>query len=241
MPKQPQPEVSIAVCDDEPLDREQTARMTKEILMEEDIPTQISAYSDGASLLDAVKSGKVFQILLLDVMMEDLNGIDLASELRRQGNHTDIVFISSNRDMALRGYEVSAARYLAKPLEPERLREALLYCCEARLGQKEILLPSAGGWTRIFPPDIIYAESWERGVRLVLKDGQSEANVKISDLAAMLPERQFVLCHRTVLVNLACVRSIRYCELETKTGKLLPISKYRQAETRRKFMRYLDG
>lgn len=240
MPEPIRQQLHIAVCDDETIDREQTIRMTREVLRSEDIPCRISAYGESGSLLAAVQSGAQFQILLLDVMMEGLNGMDLAASLRRLGTRTAIVFISSNRDMALRGYEVSALRYLAKPIDSERLREALLYCCEALFVQKAILLPAAGGQSRILPSDIIYAESRERGVRLVLKDGQSDAGVKISDLAAMLPERQFVLCHRTVLVNLAFVQSIRYCELELKTGKILPISKYRQTETRQKLMRYLD-
>lgn len=233
-------QVHIAVCDDESMDREQTVRMTEEVLRAKDIPYRISTYGESDSLLAAIQDGAQFQILLLDVMMEGLNGMDLAANLRRLGDRTVIIFISSNRDMALRGYEVSALRYLAKPIDPERLQEALLFCCETLFEQKEILLPAAGGQSRILPSNIIYAESWERGVRLILKDGQSEANVKISDLAAMLPERRFVLCHRTVLVNLAYVQSIRYCELKLKTGKVLPISKYRQTEMRQKLMRYLD-
>ena len=241
MPEPIRQQLHIAVCDDETIDREQTIRMTQEVLRAEGIAFRISAYGESGSLLAAVQDGTQFQILLLDVMMEGLNGMDLAAGLRRLGDRTAIIFISSNRDMALRGYEVSALRYLAKPVDPERLREALLYCCETQFLQKAVLLPAAGGQIRILPSDIIYAESWERGVRLILEDGQSDASVKISDLAAMLPERQFVLCHRTVLVNLAFVQSIRYCELELKTGKILPISKYRQAETRQKLMRYLDG
>ena len=240
MPEPISQQVHIAVCDDEALDREQTVRMTREVMQAEDIPCQIAVFEECTSLLEAIQNGTQFHILLLDVMMDGLSGMELAANLRQLENRTAIVFISSNRDMALRGYEVSAQRFLAKPVDPDRLREALVFCCEAQFEQKEILLPAAGGQSRILPPDIIYAESRERGVRLILKDGQADANVKISDLAAMLPERQFVLCHRTVLVNLAYVQSIRYCELELKTGKVLPISKYRQAETRKKLMRYLD-
>ena len=56
-----------------------------------------------------------------------------------------------------------------------------------------------------------------------------------------LPSQQFVLCHRTVLVNLAYVQYLRYCELELKTGTVLPVSKYRQNAIRDKLMNYLEG
>lgn len=41
----------------------------------------------------------------------------------------------------------------------------------------------------------------------------------------MLPKGQFACCHRTLLVNLAKVRHVRYCELELRNGERLPISK----------------
>jgi len=233
--------IRIAVCDDEAIDREETIRLTADIFREEDIPFCIEAYGSGTALLGAIQGGARYHILLLDVMMEGLDGMELAAALRAKGNEASIIFVSSNREMALRGYEVAASRYLAKPLDAERLHEALMYCYERGYGEREILLSAAKGKSRILFSDIICAEAWERGVRLTLRDGQTDANIKISDLAAMLPERQFVLCHRTVLVNLAYVRSIRYCELELKSGRVLPISKYRQTDTRQKLIRYLDG
>lgn len=235
------PQLHIAVCDDEALDRQQIAALVGQTMLEEGLSCRIDAYESGTDLLHAIQNGAQFQILLLDVMMDGLDGMALAAALLEKGDHTAIIFISSNREMALRGYEVEALRYLAKPVDRSRLREALLFCYRTRLTQKEILLPTASGQSRILPSDLIYAETWERGVRLILEGGQTETAMKISELAAMLPERQFAFCHRTILVNLAFIQSIRYCELELKSGVTLPVSKYRQAEIRSKLMRYLEG
>ncbi len=235
------PQLHIAVCDDEALERQRIADLVNQIMPEEGLSCRVTSYESGADLLSAIQHGGRFQILLLDVMMEGLDGMALAAALREKGDHTAIIFISSNLEMALRGYEVEAARYLAKPVDRERLREALMFCYRTRLAQKEILLPTVSGQSRILPSDLIYAETWERGVRLVLKDGREETGLKISELAAMLPERQFVFCHRTILVNLAFIQSIRYCELELRSGATLPISKYRQTEIRKQLMRYLEG
>ena len=235
------PQLHIAVCDDEALERQRIADLVNQIMPEEGLSCRVTSYESGADLLSAIQHGGRFQILLLDVMMEGLDGMALAAALREKGDHTAIIFISSNLEMALRGYEVEAARYLAKPVDRERLREALMFCYRTRLAQKEILLPTASGQSRILPSDLIYAETWERGVRLILKDGREETGLKISELAAMLPERQFVFCHRTILVNLAFIQSIRYCELELRSGATLPISKYRKTEIRKQLLRYLEG
>lgn len=116
MLKNANPQLHIAVCDDEPMDCQQIADLTREIMTAEGLACFISCYDGATPLLAAIQNGTQFHILLFDVMMGDLDGIGLAAALREMGDDTAIIFISYNREMALRGYEVSAARYLAKPL-----------------------------------------------------------------------------------------------------------------------------
>lgn len=233
--------VAIAICDDDPGDLIKVEAMTKELLEAEEISYGISRFGNAVSLLSAIENKEKFDILLLDVMMENLSGMELAAALRRQGNDAAIVFISSSREMALLGYEVSAVRYLEKPVLREKLQEALRYCCQAHLAQKEILLPTAEGQYRILVSDLIYAESWNRGTRLALVNGECKTSAKISELDRFLPKERFVLCHRSLLVNLGFVQSIRYCELTLKNGQVLPVSKYRQAQIKESLLRYLRG
>lgn len=230
----------LAICDDDAPCLNQIAQWTQEILHSEAIAADIDRFQSAAELLNAVEAGAAYAVLLLDVVMDGMDGMTLASALRAQGDKAAIIFVSSNREMALKGYEVAAARYLAKPLEREKLREALLYCCRLAQPEREILLPTAEGHSRIHPSSVMYAETYGRGVRLALCDGQLETRLKISELAAMLPAAQYVLCHRAFLVNLDFVSSIRYCELELKNGARLPISKYRLSETRARLLRYLE-
>ena len=229
----------LAICDDEPMDCALVAQMSREILGAEGVEAELSAYPSAAELLRAIRAGRAFHIFLLDVMMEGMDGMELAAALRAGHEDAAIIFISSNREMALRGYEVAAARYLAKPLDREKLREALLYCCAAHARRRALALPTADGQTRVDPSAILYVEAWERGVRLDLGAEKLEAKIPISQLAAMLPGGQFSYCHRTLLVNLACVRHVRYCELELKNGERLPISKYRLAQFKSEFLKYL--
>lgn len=231
------PPLRLAICDDEPMDCALVAQMSREILGAEGVEAELSAYPSAAELLRAIRAGRAFHIFLLDVMME---GMELAAALRAGHEDAAIIFISSNREMALRGYEVAAARYLAKPVEREKLREALLYCAASREKKRPLTLPTAsGGQSRVDPSAIVYVEAWERGVRLDLGAEKLEAKIPISQLAAMLPGGQFAYCHRTLLVNLACVRHVRYCELELKNGERLPISKYRLAQFKSEFLKYL--
>ena len=122
------PSVFIAICDDEANDLDEMETMTSELLKAEGISCVISRFGDAGSLLSAVQGGETFEILLLDVMMENLNGIELAAALRKQGNDTAVVFASTNREMALLGYEVSAVGIWQSPFSG---RSCGRPCCTA--------------------------------------------------------------------------------------------------------------
>lgn len=233
--------MKIAICDDDPDDRALLAELTRRVAAQEKIGCELTLFASSTALLQAMTEGAAFQTLLLDVVMPEMDGLQLAAALRRQQNNTSIVFVSSNREMAMLGYEVAASRFLSKPIQEDKLREALRFCYQAGRSRPELALPTARGMRKFSLEEILYIEAWGRGVRIHLREGQEEVGMKISDMETMLPSNQFVLCHRTVLVNLAYVQYLRYCELELKTGAVLPVSKYRQNATRDKLMNYLAG
>lgn len=241
MPAIPNQQLHIAICDDESIERQQAATLTREIMAAEGLSCDLSSYVSATALLTAIQGGAQFHVLLLDVMMEGLDGMELAAALRELGDSTAIIFMSTNREMALRGYEVSAARYLAKPLQRAQLREALLYCYKTFVEKKEILLPTTKGQRRIPLSDILYVEAMERVTKLALTDRLEEVSMKFSDLSALLPERQFQPCHRSYLVNLEHIAYIRSRDLELTTGEILPVSRYRVEELQKQFVAYLRG
>ena len=241
MPERPTPQLHIAVCDDEVIDRKRAKRITTDIMEAEGLACSLSVYESAKALLTAIQGGAQFHILLLDVMMDGLDGMEFAAALRKLGDNTAIVFMSTNREMALRGYEVSAARYLAKPLQRAQLREALLYCYKTFCEKKEILLPTEKGQSRLAPSSIIYVEPWERGSRLQLTSGPIETSARISELASMLPERSFTFCHRTILVNLAFIKHLRSCEIELADGRILPVSRHRVPDLKKRLLGYMQG
>lgn len=97
--------LQIAVCDDLEEDRVKTAAMTGEILKDARIRHSVTCFESAKALLEAIAGGAQYSILLLDVMMDEMNGMELARLLRQQQSKTDIIFVSTNREMAMWGYE----------------------------------------------------------------------------------------------------------------------------------------
>ena len=233
--------MQVALCDDEPDALSTLRAMVLQAAAQEGFRCDCTLYSSGTDLLNAIRPNTRYHALLLDVMMNDMTGMELAAALRAQKDQTPIVFVSSNRDMAVCGYEVQAARFLTKPVEPDKIREALRLCYETGISRQSIMLLTSRGLRKVSVADIQYVETGGRELRITLTDGVETTAMKLTELTALLPQSQFIMCHRTVLVNLAYVKYLRYCELELKTGGTLPVSKYRQKTVREKLFDYLSG
>ena len=232
-------ELKIALVDSVESDREMIGGMVREYLKGLGVACSVSTYTGAEAFLEDIRGGRRFNLLLTDVMLEEMSGMDLAVELRRQKNNVLLVFISANREMALRGYEVSAARYLAKPLEQGKLEEALGYCYRRWQEKKEILLPTDHGQYRISYSDIEFVEAFERGTKFVLVGETVDSKLKFSEVESILPRTTFIHCHRAYIVNVAHVRRLRPNTFEMRSGATVPVSKHRYGEVSRRFFDFI--
>lgn len=232
-------ELKIALVDNAQSDRKLIGGMVEEYLSGLGVAHSLCCYADGQTLLDDIQGGKRFNLLLLDVLLGEMNGMDLAAELRRRHNKSLIVFISQNREMALRGYEVSAVRYLAKPVERAKLHEALLHCYKLWQEKKEILLPTDHGQHRISYADIEFVEAFDRGTRFVLVGETVDSKLKFSEAESMLPKTGFIHCHRAFIANVTHVRRLRSNAFEMRSGATVPISKHRYSDVSRRFLDFI--
>ena len=231
----------IAVCDDDERDRKEIAKMTAQICETEQINAEIICFTDGSLLLQELKNGTSCDLLFLDVMMPGLDGMELARYLRSEGKKLPIVFVSGNKEMALRGYEVSAVRYLAKPLEMEYLREAVIFCCGEKNKKKELLFPITGGIRKAKPDEILYVEIKGRKSRITQEREMWDTALSIDRLEEMLSGFGFVRCHQSFLVNCRFIRTLQTSQIEVVNGEYIPVSKYRIKEVRRFFFDYMEG
>lgn len=231
----------IAVCDDVQTDQEEIARMTEEICKEEQICPEISCFDSAEGLLEEIARGSRYDLLLIDVLMPGLDGMELARVLRSGKEPASIVFISCNREMALQGYEVSAARYLAKPLDKEKLKEAILFCYGQYRKERELLLPVHGSMRKVAPKDIYYIEIAKRKCRIRLEKEEWDVSLSMAELEEMLSGQDFIRCHQSFLVNCRYVQSLCSSSMELTDGRSVPVSKHRMKEVRQAFFEYMKN
>ena len=231
---------TAAVCDDDALYCKEISDRAGTYCKNRSIPCEIHTYSSCTALLESIQRGAKYHLLLLETITDTLDGLELASQLRKLGYNLPIVFISAHREFAIRGYEVQASRYLLKPIETEKFEEALDHCWRLFSEKSEILIPTPKGLQPVHPDHIYYVEAEARGIKIFLDNEEIETSLRLYELESMLPSRRFVLCHRAFLVNLSHARFIRCYEIELNNGTVVPVSKHRYTDTRQKLISYLN-
>ena len=113
----------IGVCDDDKEFRQRLMQMIRIWSDHSGIPTELYPFDNGDELI-AKNAAFRMDIILLDIVMPLLNGMDTARELRAQDTAVKIIFLTSSPEFALESYEVRAQDYLLKPITYERLRRA---------------------------------------------------------------------------------------------------------------------
>ena len=230
---------SISIADDDAAVREHIAFLVKSWADTRGLPVHVAAYESAEALL--MENAQNADILLLDVEMGKINGMELAKLLRSRGSTAQFLFISGYPDYMPEGYDVEAVNYLLKPVDRTKLFEALDRAIK-RLGRRDamIVFQTDGGDIRLPEDEIISIEAFGHSCEL----GTEKESVRISESISQLEQRlggSFVRCHRSYLVNLKWIAQLTHTEVVLDTGRRLPLSRRLADEVRRRFIAYYRG
>ncbi|MBQ7860387.1 MAG: response regulator transcription factor [Faecalibacterium sp.] len=218
----------IAVCDDSSLMLRQIAGYLDQLQGE--LPCDIcpAYYSSGEEVLTGLAPDT--DLLLLDIAMDGINGVDCARELRRRGMNLPIVFITSMAEYALDGYAVHAFGYLLKPVTyadfASIIKEALAPA-EAE-PPKKLLIKTEDGLRTVDPAELIYAEVYQHKTSFILKSGRVEGNLQLAVVEPLLLPLGFFRCHKSYLIAFNEVSFIGRDSLTMTNGSVIPLSKHRR-------------
>ena len=206
---------------------------------QERIPVSVRTFPSAESFLFHYSENNDYDILLLDVEMGKLNGIELARQIRLQNSCVQIVFITGYPDFIAEGYEVCALHYLMKPIKPEKFKEVLSR--GAVLSQKErpfLLISSERETVRIFFDDIYYAESQGHYMLVHTIQTQYRVRMTVSGLLEKL-DKGFYRCSRSFIVSLRHICRITLKEVFLDNQVSLPLGRGQYDEINSTMIRYL--
>ncbi|MBE5942809.1 MAG: response regulator transcription factor [Lachnospiraceae bacterium] len=226
----------VAICDDENMQLSMTKTSLETAYKSLDLV--VDTYNSGVGLLNAVDN-VYYDLIILDIEMPGLNGIDTAKKLRKIEDKTAIVFLTSHVEYALEGYEVNALRYLTKPANTEKLSEIITYLLEQKKKDKRILLRNSEDVELICVADIYYMEAQNQMMRVVTDKGEYWNRYNLGDYEAELSAYGFFRIHRGYLINLGHVLRLSGREIVMDDNASLPVSRTKEAALKNALFHYV--
>lgn len=227
----------IAVCDDNQIDRDIIKDFLHTYMTEKSIPNTITEYENGMNLIYDIEEGRYYDMVFLDIFMDQILGMDIARKLRNVGYTGNIVFLTSTAEFAVDSYEVEASGYLLKPHDYEKLCGLLNRIIDrTNIGHFQV---SVRNTIYSIPfGEIVYVESRNNICILHRSDG-SEYTIykKLSEVELQLNESRFLRCHQSYLVNMSYI-SKADSQFELTTGDVVLIRQRSQKEIRRIYQEF---
>lgn len=223
--------MKIAICDDDNQELLEISQLVYEYLscsLAED-KIELRRFESSMKLLAQIESGNHFDIFLLDVIMPNVNGIELASEIRKTDQVAKIIFLTSSSEFAVESYSVGAFNYLLKPIQKDQLFSVLEKACyDMSSGLKQyIVVKTPTSLAKVFLHELIYIEVIGRTVYFHQNSGVTiESTSTIAQVeTVLLKDKRFIKPHRSYIINLDYVKNLSQDGLKTTNGLSIPLSR----------------
>lgn len=216
----------IAICDDE--------KYFIEILVKQIeafygvCKVEIETFVNGKDFMERFKRGPYeFTLIFMDIEMPGMTGLEVANQILEHNDAVPVIFLTSHVEMAMEGYRVSAFRFLQKPIELDKLYEALREGGKVRSKGHIVEFCDGNKSYLINAGEILYLKSENVYVNLFMKRGNHLIRSKISQFEEKLHEENFFRPHRSYLINICQVHNFDGKSIIMNDGQKIPISRSR--------------
>ena len=203
---------------------------------------EVYPFDSADSLLSAIEDGNRFDIFLLDVYIGDELGTSLARTIRKLGVESPIVFLTASIDHAPESFEIGTLRYLIKPLNPEKLYEALNISIEhaEKLNQKLVKLKVDGGSENVSVYRILFSEAHGHYQYLNMDDSsQIRVRMTVSELFETIENSGiFVRLGSAYIINLRKIKKISQECVTLINDKKISVPRGRYSDLKKAFWEF---
>ena len=220
----------IALCDDDEKALIKNKEILKECLSETKIVADIRTYRSSDFLLYDIQENNYFDLLLLDIEMPKINGMQIAKDVKKLCPETLVIFITSHSEYAIDSFELSVFRYIEKgPTIKEKLSYALIDGLNYIEIQKDEMytITTPARYERIPYRKILYIKKDGKYVVLTTINGETQIRKPLAEVYDEINSDEFVYIDRSCIVNLIHLMRIEKMDAIMRNGVSLPISKKR--------------
>lgn len=235
--------IRIAIVDDENNICSYVEKCLLALSKEHGILIEIDVFYSGEDLIKTIDE-IFYDVIFLDIKMQDLSGIDVSRLIRNTmaNEATQIVYISGNTEYAIEVFEYDPFHFLPKPLSKEKIEKAFLKLIHKLNLKAEALTYKIGHDTFKVPiKDILYFENHKREIIIHYDNKEDKFYGSLENIYLQLNKYNFLLIHKSYLINPIHVRKCTYESVEMSNHVVLPIAQSKRKEIREKQLELLDN
>ncbi len=226
----------FALCDDSDIERRIIRFLLDKYIKEHDYSVEVEEFASGEELLK--NHVMDYDLVILDIYMGGLNGIDTAKELMRTHPKEKIIFCSASNEFAEESYDVEAFRYLVKPISEEKLFQSLDKFFQLCSAVQVLEYKYQRTIRKLLLRDVMWIEAAGRHTIIHTEQAQIETNTSLSEFARKLSGGGFVKPIRYALVHLQAVAEVTNDTMVLKDGAKIPVSREKRKEIQEAFVRF---
>ncbi|MCI9337554.1 MAG: response regulator transcription factor [Lachnospiraceae bacterium] len=228
--------IRIAICDDDEKQLQALNALLSNWARSQGVAARVLLFPSAEAFLFAYEEDSAYDILVLDVEMKEISGIELARRVRKEDGRVEILFITSHFEFISEGYEVDALHYLTKPVARDKLYAVLSRALDRLCAEPPSVIISCEGKTvKLHEPDILYVEAFLHYISIHTPEQEYRIKESISSFEKRLTD-DFFRIHRSYLVSLKKVIRITHREVALEDGTLLPLARGKYDAVNRAFI-----
>ena len=232
--------LNIAICDDSKLDALEAKKVIRNTLNNLNKEADIEYYLNAEDIQNKLlKRKEPLDLLILDIDMPGISGLDLAEKLRANNLKLLIIFLSNHEEFVFKAIEFQPFRYIRKiKLETEMPIAIQSAVNLIKINSdKQIILNTDDGEMKIMVSDIMYFETDGRKIAVWLSNERKLlVNKTIIDLQEEINKENFISIHRSCVVNIDYVKNMHDTILTMKNGQQLAVSRRKYKDIKRQIL-----
>lgn len=238
--------IRIAVCDDDFQTTEQIEQLLLMLQKNVSEKIEVAIYYSGESFAKVIRDGCPFDIVLMDIEMKGMDGIQAGHLLRSNVDNDSVqmIYISSHEQYHVQLFDVQPSGFIRKPFDQEIFQSKLIPALQRVMAKRQQttlnFLPIQKQGRELLIPvrNILYLESKARKVLLFTRSEQIEYYSTLNEEEQKLRSGRFMRIHQSYIINFYFVKEISYKKVLLVTGKELPISENKSASVKKMYVKF---
>lgn len=238
-------QINIAICDDEIGTLEKIKNKVLDIASARNVSVDVFTYSDANRVVDVLCNNKErIDVLLLDIDMPKLSGLEVAKLVRKYKENIILIFISAHEQYVFESIEYSPFRYIRK----NKISEELPLAMKAAFSRLEadrdrsIIVKTEGGEKRLYYSEIMYYETEARKLKIHQSSGKILSVWKtIKEFSSEINDERFIQLHSGCVVNVKYISEFSNYDVTLDNGERLIVSRRRVKDVKEELVKYWRG